>query len=144
MSQFYKSVVTGVLVKNSLNQFLFVKKTPGKGPYEGMFLPPGGMVDDGERIDEAAKREVYEETGVHISNLKRVYFNDDLTKDWAGNVKHFIGLLYTAEYESGELSQTAGNDDTFEEVGWFSLEELASMPLSPPVKDLLRISGYSI
>jgi len=135
-----KSVVTGVLVKNSEGKFLLVKKPDAVGPYAGMYLPPGGGVDPGERVDDAALRELYEETGVKVTNLKRAYFDDDITENWAGEVKHFIGLLYTADYVSGDLRPTKGNDDTFDVVGWFSIKEMRSMPLSPPVKELLALA----
>ncbi|MBL8159501.1 NUDIX hydrolase [Candidatus Saccharibacteria bacterium] len=136
------SLVTGVLVKNADNKFLLVKKPDDVGPYAGTYLPPGGAVDQDERIDEAALRELYEETGVKVTNLKRVYFDDDITENWAGKVKHMVGLLYTADYASGDLTPKEGNDDDFDVVGWFSLEEMKHMPLSPPIEKLMRHLGY--
>ncbi len=137
-----KSIVTGVLVKNSNNEYLLVKKANNVGPYAGTYLPPGGGVNVGERVDDAAVRELYEETGVEVTNLKRAYFDDDITENWAGDIKHFIGLLYTADYASGGLEPTEGNDDTFDEVGWFSLETMEQLPLAPPLTKLLVHLGF--
>lgn len=74
------SVVTGILVKNDEGKILLVKKPDGVGPYQGNFLTPGGGVESGESIDKAVQRELYEETGVKVNNLKRVLFDDDFTE----------------------------------------------------------------
>ena len=138
MSKVEKSVVTGILVRDAEGKVLLVKKSDGRGPYAGMYLTPGGGVEDGEPVDVAALRELYEETGVKVNNLKRVYFDDGITANWEGIQKHFIDLLYTADYVSGDLKPTEGNDDDFEVIGWFSASKLKTMALSPPLEKLLR------
>src|SRR4030088_2152295 len=104
-----KLVVTGVLVRNAEGQLLLVRKPDGVGPYAGTYLIPGGGVKSGESADSAALRELYEETGVKVRNLRRVFFDDDVTENWQGIVKHFIMLMYTAEYVSGSLQPTEGD-----------------------------------
>ena len=133
-----KSVVSGVLVKRDDGKFLLVKKANNAGPYAGTYLTPGGGVETGESADSAVLRELYEETGVRVKNLKRTYFDDDVTENWEGVKRHFIMLLYTADYESGEIQQTEGNDDEFEDVGWYSIDELKKMKLSSPLEKLLK------
>lgn len=139
-----KAVVTGVLVKNADNKFLLVKKANNIGPYPGTYLTPGGGVNTGEPADNAALRELYEETGVRVKNLKRALFDDDVTENWQGVKRHYIMLLYTADYISGDLEPTEGNDDIFDYVGWFGKDDLASIKLSPPLKKLLKHIGYSV
>jgi 8-oxo-dGTP diphosphatase len=136
-----KSVVSGVLVKNSEDKYLLVKKANNAGPYPGTYLTPGGGIETGESADVAALRELYEETGVKVRNLKRAYFDDDVTGNWEGVKRHFIMLLYTANYDSGDIRQTEGNDDEFEDVDWFSAEQIKRIPLSPPLKKLLKAEG---
>lgn len=142
MEELKKSVVSGVLVKNDEGKLLLVKKPDGVGPYAGMYLTPGGGVETGEFADAAALRELYEETGVKVRNLQRVYFDDDITENWEGIKRHFIMLLYTADYVSGDLQPTEGDDDNLEIIRWFTVEELKSLPLSPPLVKLLRVTGY--
>lgn len=137
-----KVVVTGVLVKNEEGKLLLVKKPDGVGPYAGTYLTPGGGVHDGEPIDEAAQRELFEETGVKVRNLKRVFFEDDVTGNWRGDEKHFIMLLYTADYLSGDLEPTEGDDDNLAVIQWFGVGELNNLKLSPPLEKLLRLTGY--
>lgn len=136
------SVVTGILVKNDKGELLLVKKPDGIGPYAGMFLTPGGGVMTGESVDTAVLRELYEETGVKVKNLARVVFDDAVTKNWQGIETHYIMLLYTANYLSGNLESTEGDDDNLEIIKWFKIGELKQMPLSPPLKKLLRYLKY--
>lgn len=130
-------VVTGVLIKNEWGEYLLVKKPDEVGPYAGMYLTPGGGVEEGEMIDQAAIREVYEETGVRVKNLKRVWFDDAITENWKGVSTHFVMLMYTADYESGELGATEGDDDNLEVIRWFGVEEMRQLPLSLPLERLL-------
>jgi 8-oxo-dGTP diphosphatase len=134
-----KAVVVGVLVRNDKGQYLLVKKPPGIGPYAGTYLIPGGHVDEDEPIDKAALRELYEETGVRVKDLKRSYFGDDFTQNWKGNIVHFIYLLYTAKYVSGNLQPTEGDDDNLAEIRWFSTQEIVSLDLSPPLRNLFQV-----
>lgn len=134
-----KAIVAGVLVSNDKGQYLLVKKQPGVGPYADTYLTPGGHVNENERIDKAALRELYEETGVKVKNLKKSYFGDDFTQNWKGEKVHFILLMYTADYVSGNLQPTEGDDDDLAEIRWFSTNEIADLNLSPPLRNLFRI-----
>ena len=138
-----KSVVTGILVKKD-SKVLLVKKPDNVGPYAGTYLTPGGGVNTGEAIDEAALRELYEETGVKVSNLKRIFFDDVVTENWKGDEAHYIMLLYTADYLSGDLQPTEGDDDNLEVIKWFSEEELKEVKLSPPLEKFLLKLGYEL
>ena len=142
MDELKKSVVTGVLVKHPDGRLLLVKKPADVGPYKGHYLTPGGGVETGELADEAALRELYEETGVKVINLKRVFFDDDITENWQGVPRHYIMLMYTADYASGDLRPTEGDDDNLEVIQWFTVEELQTLPLSSPLVKLLKATGY--
>lgn len=136
-----KTVVTGILVRNDEGKILLIKKKDGVGPYAGTYLTPGGGMKTGEAIDDAVQRELYEETGVKATNIRRVLFDDDVTENWKGVKTHFIMLLYTGDYVSGDLRPTEGNDDVFDDVRWFSPKEIVGIPLSPPLQKLLAVMG---
>ncbi len=136
-----KTIVTGILVKNNDGKILLVKKPDEVGPYAGTYLTPGGGLKIGESADEAIQRELYEETGVKATNIKRVIFDDAVTENWKGIKTHYIMLLYTGEYESGDLKPTENDDDNLDVINWFSPDEVAKLPLSPPLQKLLAFLG---
>jgi len=138
-----QSVVTGVVVTKG-DLILLVKKPAGVGPYPGKYLTPGGGVNVGEDIDQSVLRELYEETGVKINNLKRQLFDAAVTNNWKGDPTHFIMLLYTGDYVSGNLQPTAGDDDHLAEIAWFSPQQLSKLSLSPPLSKFLRFLGYQL
>lgn len=137
-----KSVVTGILVKDDQNRILLVKKPEGVGPYPGTYLTPGGGVKTGEKIEAAALRELYEETSVKIKNLKQAMFLDDVTPNWQGEMTHYIMLLYTADFVSGSLEATEGDDDNLEVIKFFNKDEVKEITLSPPLEKLLKYLGW--
>lgn len=135
------SVVTGVLVTNGHGQFLIVRKPDGIGPYAGAYLTPGGGVGPDEPADTAAVRELYEETGITVTDLARVSFDEGMTANWKGVPTHYIMLLYTAKYVSGDLHATDGDDDHLADMRWVTPDEAAGLPLSPPLARLLVSLG---
>lgn len=55
------------LLQNGNGDVLLVRRSPGSRTNPGRWELPGGKVDDGERFDDALRREVLEETGLEIA-----------------------------------------------------------------------------
>ena len=94
----------------------------------GRWCLPGGHAESGESVAETCEREVLEETGlkVRVTRLIGVYSNPDqlaIYKD--GNKAFFVILSFEAEIISGEL----GLSDETTAYGYFSLQEMESMPM---------------
>jgi 8-oxo-dGTP pyrophosphatase MutT (NUDIX family) len=89
---------------------------------------PGGGMDSGESAAQACEREVWEETGlkVRVTRLIGVYSNPDQLVIYPdGNKAFFVVLSFEAEIISGEL----GLSDETTAFGYFSLEDMESMPM---------------
>ncbi len=112
---------------------LMIKR--GKSPSKGMWSIPGGRLELGETLQEAAEREVFEETGLIVRAGKPLYVFDMVARDDDGRIKyHYIIVDLTAEYIQGELK--AGDDA--DDARWVLFEELESLGVSEKTISLLQ------
>ena len=63
------------------------------------YCPPGGHLELGETWEECAKREVLEETGLEVTNLRFLGVTNDIYKE---DGKHHVTIAMLADYISGE------------------------------------------
>lgn len=87
-------------------------------PFQGCFAIPGGFVRENESLDEAARRELLEETGVRDVYLEQLYSFGDPERDPRGRV---VTVAYFA-LVSSHVPLTAGSDAS--EAAWFPMSAL--------------------
>lgn len=92
---------------------------------------PGGHLELGESIEECAKREVLEETGLIVESVTKLGFTNDIF-DQEG--KHYVTLFVLAECTQGAPQVTEPNKCL--QWKWCSLEDLPQ-PLFLPMNNLL-------
>ncbi|HCH65209.1 MAG: NUDIX hydrolase [Deltaproteobacteria bacterium] len=81
---------------------------------------PGGFVDEGERVENAAVREVEEETGLSPRLTSLLYVYSDPARDPR---KHTMSVVFTGEVDATSRAEAA---DDARAVRWVKLEHLAS------------------
>ena len=112
---------------------LLVKR--GKAPAKGLWAIPGGSVALGETLQQAAEREMFEETGIVIHAKEPVYTFDVVEKDDNGQVRfHYVIIDLAADYVNGSL--VPGDDATA--ALWVSAAMLAELPVNPATRHLLQ------
>ena len=94
-------VGVGVVVFNAAGQALLVKR--GRPPRAGQWSLPGGLIDVGEKLVEAARREVREECAIEIEIGDFVAVFEPIERDDEDRVEyHYVVLDYWARHVSGE------------------------------------------
>ena len=99
---------------------------------EGSWSVPGGHLDFGESIETGVQREVLEETGIKISNIKIAGITNDIFKK---ENKHYITIWVTSKWKSGEPK--IKEPDKFLDMGWYDFKTLPKN-LFLPWKELLK------
>jgi 8-oxo-dGTP diphosphatase len=89
-------------------------------PYKGLYALPGGFMEIQETLEEAAARELMEETGLKIPHLTQVHTFSAPERDPRGRV---ISTCFAAILpDSQGIELRAGSDAT--NASWFNLTEL--------------------
>ncbi len=112
-------VVIFALVEEDL-QVLLVKRK--YAPYAGMWAIPGGFVHGDESLEEAAVRELAEETGVKDVYFEQLYTFGDPHRDPRTRV---ITVAYFALVPFNEIQHQPGEEAS--ETGWFSVFDIPSL-----------------
>lgn len=123
-------VGVGALVLDS-GRILLVKRAypPGRGRWS----VPGGHIELGEGVLEAAVRELKEETGIEGEPLGVVNVDDVITRDERGVRYHYVLITVLVKPVGGEVKP--GGDAL--EAGFFTLDEAKKLDLTPSTRGLI-------
>lgn len=110
-------VGVGVIIEHQ-QKILIGKRIGGYAPY---FSIPGGQVEEGESFEEAAIREIKEETNLNIKDLKLIGITNNL-KTFKEEGIHFVSIILHCNSYSGELKNLESHK--CESWDWFDPTDL--------------------
>jgi 8-oxo-dGTP diphosphatase len=93
----------------------------GHPPFAGSWALPGGFVEKGERVQEAARRELCEETGLRLGDLELLGVYDTPGRDPRGQT---VSIVYIARL--GDERPVLGGDDA-SDARWFPVDSLPDL-----------------
>lgn len=106
----------------------------GARPSFGLWTLPGGRVEPGETLADAAAREVMEEVGVTCAILGVAGALDVIQREADGALKaHFVVVTHAAHWVSGE----AMTGPEASEVGWFAPDALPVDETTPGLQPMI-------
>ena len=110
-----------------------------KNPFAGYWAFPGGFVEEGESCEQAALRELEEETGLKLDAIQQIQTFSKPNRDPRGWV---VTVAFYAWVEKSKLKPIAGDDA--KNVQWFPLHRLPTLAFDhQEIFDLFR-TQYNI
>ena len=107
----------------------------GKPPSEGLFSLPGGKVEVGETLGEAALRELREEVGVEAKLIGLIAPVEFIERDEKGHIRHHVVIAaHAARWVSGE-PQTSPEA---KEIRWITERDIAGLPMTAGLTGILE------
>jgi len=132
-------VGVGVIIING-GKVLLGKRKNSIG--HGTWFFPGGHLEFGESPTECAEREVREETGLQVKNIRQGPYTNDfyVPEQFSATEKQYIMLYILADYVGGEPELR--ESENCEGWQWFAWDKLPE-PLFLPLANLVR-SGFRV
>lgn len=112
----YPRISPAILALITKGDEILLARSPRFPP--GMFSLVAGFVEPGETLEHAVAREVKEEVGISVKNLRYI-----ASEPWP--FPDSLMLAFVAEYAGGEITI---DENEIEEAGWFTLKNLPQLP----------------
>ena len=104
-------------------------------PGAGKWSIPGGLVEVGEKLSEAAARETEEETGVRVEVLELINVFDMIDRDESGRAKYHYVLV---DFLSKPVGGKERVSDEVTDIKWVTFEEARTMDLTRTARKALE------
>jgi ADP-ribose pyrophosphatase YjhB (NUDIX family) len=125
-------VGVGAIIIEDARVVLVKRRHP---PLQDEWSIPGGVLEVGELVREAAVREAREETGLTVEAGELLGVYDRVLRDADKRVQyHYVLIDFLCRRVAGEIA--AASDAS--EVRWFSREELPGLKLAEDTVDVIR------
>ena len=123
----------GAIIFEDQDRILMVERAGN--PLKGYWSLPGGLVETGETLETAVKREILEETGLQVEPQQMFELFERIMHDAQGQAEyHYVLLDYLCKVVGGTLQ--AGDDVSRAE--WVRREDLPSLLITEGTLDVIE------
>lgn len=125
----YPEPTVGAIIFNPDGKILLCKSHK----WENKYVIPGGHIELGEKMEEALKREILEETGLDIYDIRLISIKESIYSDSFHEKKHFIFIDYLCRTDS----RVVFLNNEAEEYEWADINQIENYDLGGFTKELL-------
>lgn len=126
----YPEVTVGALIFNKEGKLLICKSHK----WDNKYVIPGGHIEYGEKIKDALKREILEETNLEVYDIKLLSINENILDNEFHQDKHFIFLDFICKSKSSKVSL----NDEAQSFKWVDLEKIEKYNIGNMLKKLIK------
>jgi len=119
--QQYPEPTVGALIFNPEGKLFLMRSHKWKGKW----VVPGGHIELGERMEDALRREVKEETSLDIYDIQFLCFQEFIYDERFWKRSHFIFFDYACRTDSAEVQL----NEEAEEYIWVTVDEALTLPV---------------
>lgn len=125
----YPEPTVGAIIFNPDQRVLLCKSHK----WDNKYVIPGGHIELGEEMESALKREILEETGLEIYDIKLISLKECIYSNKFHQKKHFIFIDYQCKTNSYEVVL----NEEAEDYQWIDLNEIESYDIGGFTRELL-------
>jgi nucleoside triphosphatase len=139
----WRIIAVGV-IQNDSGEYLICKKPLTRGVFPGQWALPGGGIEEGEHMEDGLRREIREEVGLEVTDIRPLFFKDGeypkLYPDGTVANVYMIFLNFLCRKASREVAL----GEEFEAYRWVPKEHLAGFDLNAETRDTFQRMGVII
>src|SRR3989338_6903346 len=102
----HQLVMCGHIFVRKDGKYLILKRSSEKRYAPGVVHPIGGKIDQNEEPLTGAQRELFEEAGIRVKNVKLEAIILEVSPDYTRKEENWLIFHFSGDYDSGEIQQT--------------------------------------
>ncbi|MDC7124217.1 MAG: NUDIX domain-containing protein [Spirochaetales bacterium] len=126
----YPELTVSAIIFNKNDEILLCRSHK----WDNKYIIPGGHVEYGEKLEDALRREILEETSLQITDIKLLGIKECFYSNEFYKERHFLFIDYTCKTDSIDVVL----NDEAEEFAWVSLNDLSDYQLGGFTDSLLK------